>query len=269
MNPFDIEDRVVVVTGGMGRLGRGFVRALSAAGARVAVLDRTASPANCAELFAGTVDEARLLPLQADIVDRAALEAGLRTLEARWGAPYGLVNCAAIDSPPDAPASENGPLEDYPADSFDKVMAANVKGTLVPCQVFGGAMHRAGRGSIVNIGSTYGIVSPDQSLYAHRREAGEVFFKPVAYSASKSAILNLTRYMATYWAPHVRVNTLTFGGVFDNQDKRFLEAYERRTPLGRMAKPGEYDGAVLFLMSDAASYMTGSNMVLDGGWTAW
>ena len=131
-------------------------------------------------------------------------------------------------------------------------------------------MAKAGRGSIINISSIYGVVSPDQRIYEFRRKEGVAFNKPVAYSASKSGILNLTRYLATYWAPQgVRVNTLTFAGVANNQPKEFLAGYEPKVPLGRMAREDEYNGAIVFLSSDASSYMTGSNMILDGGFTAW
>jgi len=257
---FDVAGRVVIVTGGLGQLGREFCRTLTERGARVAVFD-------CA---ADDTPEDGVVSLRVDVTDRRSVESGLATVVSRLGVPAGLVNAAAIDSPPDAPAAENGPFETYPEHSWDRVMDVNVKGTVVCCQVVGGAMAKAGRGSIVNVSSIYGLVSPDQRLYEYRRAAGAPFFKPVAYSASKSAVLNLSRYLATYWAPqNVRVNTVTFGGVFNKQDSEFLAEYTKRVPLGRMARADEYNGAVVFLLSDASSYMTGSNLVVDGGWTAW
>lgn len=129
-------------------------------------------------------------------------------------------------------------------------------------------MAKAGRGSVINVSSIYGVVSPDQSIYEYRRRRGEVFFKPVAYSASKSGILNLTRYLATYWAGKVRVNTLTISGVFNGQEQAFLDAYCQRIPIGKMANAEDYLGPITFLASGASSYMTGSNLVIDGGWTA-
>ena len=148
-------------------------------------------------------------------------------------------------------------------------MDVNVKGTFLACQVFGGAMAQAGRGSIVNVASIYGLVAPDQGLYQYRRDRGEVFFKPVAYAASKSALYNLTRYLAGYWGNRsVRVNTVTFAGVFNNQDPEFLARYTAKVPLGRMADPSDYNGTIVYLMADASAYMTGSNVVVDGGFTA-
>ena len=187
-----------------------------------------------------------------------------------WGVPHVLVNAAALDSPPDAPAEEAGPFESYPERSFDEVMAVNVKGTFLSCQIVGGPMAAAGRGSIINISSIYGMLSPVQDLYEFRRRDGETFFKPVAYSVSKSALYNLTRYLATYWASSgVRVNTLTLAGVQNDQPQEFVDAYSARMPLRRMAAVGEVVGPVLFLASDASSYVTGANLVADGGWSAW
>lgn len=269
---FDLTDKIVVLTGGGGNLGKEFSKTLLLKGARVASLD--ISPASQLEhVFPELQDKLadNYIHIQGDVTQRQDMEQALASIKKKWGnAPFGLINNAALDSPPDAPAEENGPFETYPESSWDRVMTVNTKGSFIPCQVFGQAMAEAGQGSIINISSIYGLVSPDQRIYEHRRKNGQVFYKPVAYSASKSAILNLTRYLATYWGPDgVRVNTLTFGGVFADQDAQFLEGYTSRVPLGRMAKRGEYNGVIVFLLSEASSYMTGANLVVDGGWTAW
>jgi NAD(P)-dependent dehydrogenase (short-subunit alcohol dehydrogenase family) len=249
---FSLEDRVAIVTGGDGQLGREVVRGLEARGARVAVFDVVA------ERF------------RVDVTDRAALEQATEELAREWGVPHVLVNAAALDSPPDAPAEEVGPFESYPESSFEQVMDVNVKGTFLSCQVVGARMAAEGRGSIVNISSVYGMVSPVQDLYEFRRGGGETFYKPVAYSVSKSALYNLTRYLATYWAKSgVRVNTLTLAGVWNDQPPEFVSEYVKRMPIGRMADVDEVVGPVVFLASDASSYVTGANLVADGGWTAW
>jgi NAD(P)-dependent dehydrogenase (short-subunit alcohol dehydrogenase family) len=267
---FSVKDRVVVVTGGLGQLGRQFSLALADRGARVAVLDTRVDENVIQERYGTRKDDENLRFLSGDITVRAAVKEAFDEVQNKWGVPYALINTAALDSPPNAPIEENGPFESYPESSWDKVMETNVKGIFLCSQIIGGAMAQAGRGSIVNISSIYGIVSPDQRLYEYRRKRGELFFKPIAYSASKSALLNITRYLSTYWAPrNVRVNTLTLGGVFNNQDEGFLKAYTSRVPLGRMARQDEYNGAIVFLVSDASSYMTGANLILDGGWTAW
>ncbi len=245
---FDLSGRAAVVTGGLGQLGSEYVRGLEERGMTVAVWDIAADD-------------------PVDVTDRASIEAAMERLDA---VPHLLVNNAAVDTPPDAPAEEVGPFETYPEASFDRVMDVNVKGTLLCCQVVGAAMAREGRGSIVNISSIYGLLSPQQDVYEFRRRGGESFTKPVAYSISKSAVLNLTRYLATYWAKNgVRVNTLTLAGIFNDQPEEFLDAYTARVPLGRMAQASEALGAIVFLASDASSYMTGANLVVDGGWSAW
>lgn len=269
-SPFDVAGRVVVITGAVGRLGRTFSRALADQGARVAAIDVVAEGPLVAEAFGSRVRDGSILPLQADVTDRRSLASALERIESVWGVPHALVNNAAIDSPPDAPAEENGPFESYPEASWERVLRVNTGGVLLCCQVFGSRMAEVGAGAIVNIGSIYGVVSPDQRLYEHRRRQGAAFFKPIAYSASKAALLGMTRYLATYWAPrNVRVNTLVFGGVFANQDEEFLRGYCARVPLGRMAREEDYVGPVQFLVSQASSYMTGANLVVDGGFTAW
>jgi len=256
---FDLSGRVAVVTGGSGQLGAVYTAGLAERGMRVASLDVTTG-----DLRDG------VRALECDITDRAAIEDALEAIEAEWGSPHLLVNNAGLDSPPDAPAEEVGPFETYPEASFDAVLDVNVKGAFLCCQVIGGAMAREGRGSIVNVSSIYGLLSPVQDLYAFRRERGETFVKPAAYSVSKSAVLNLTRYLATYWAgAGVRVNTLTLAGVWNDQAPEFLEAYSARVPMGRMLRADEALGALVFLASDASSYVTGSNVVVDGGWSAW
>lgn len=259
---FSVKGCVAVVTGGLGQLGSVYAKCLIANGARVAVVDQRlpeADPIPGAHYSA------------ADITSRAELETALEGIRSALGAPAILINNAALDSPPGSPAEENGPFESYPEESWDRVLDVNLKGTFLCCQVFGGAMAEAGRGSVINVGSIYGVVSPDQKIYAYRSaNGGAPFFKPVAYSASKSGILNLTRYLAGYWAARgVRVNTLTLAGVFNHQDEQFLANYLPKVPLGRMADPADYIGPVLFLASEASRYMTGANLVIDGGYTVW
>ena len=263
---FSVNDDVVVITGASGQLGFAYQRAFLERGAKVIGLDivRSKGVDFLKEEF-GTQYGFWV----SDITDKHSLTEVSQVVCEQFGCPTVLINNAAIDSPPGAPVEETGPFESYPESSWDKVMDVNLKGTFLACQAFGSKMANAGKGSIINVASIYGLVSPDQSLYEYRRETGEDFYKPVAYSASKSGIMNLTRYLSVYWAKtNVRVNTLTIAGVYNNQDQEFLNAYSSRIPIGRMAESDQYDGAVLFLASEASSYMTGSNLVVDGGWTA-
>jgi NAD(P)-dependent dehydrogenase (short-subunit alcohol dehydrogenase family) len=185
----------------------------------------------------------------------------------RFGDPNILINNAAIDAPPNSDEQDTGPFETYPESSWQIMMDVNLKGTFFACQVIGGHMAKSGGGNIINISSLYGVLSPDQRIYEYKEKP---FFKPAAYSVSKAGVLGLTKYLATYWANHnVRVNTLTLGGVFNHQDETFLNNYVNKVPLGRMASEDDYNGAILFLASDASSYMTGSNLIIDGGYSCW
>jgi NAD(P)-dependent dehydrogenase (short-subunit alcohol dehydrogenase family) len=267
---FGVTEKVVILTGGMGQLGVAYATAFAARGAKVAILDVTDKPKITNSSFDEFIRNGVIVPYICNIAKRDDVEVAVEGIENRQGCPSVLINNAALDSPPDAPAEEVGPFETYPEASFDKVMEINVKGTFICCQVIGGRMAREGRGSVINVSSTYGILSPCQDIYEFRRKDGHDFYKPVAYSVSKSAILNLTRYLATYWAKKgVRVNTLTPGGIANNQPSEFLESYCARVPMGRMAEDNEMVGAVVFLASEASSYVTGSNIVVDGGWSAW
>jgi NAD(P)-dependent dehydrogenase (short-subunit alcohol dehydrogenase family) len=263
---FDLTDRCIVVTGGSGLLGSAFVKELALRNVNVISVDQI-KPANPVETDGdrGTIDY-----FAANITDKPELQDVCAEVLKKYGRIDGLINSAAIDTRPDAPIEENGPFENFPLDVWRKVIDVNVTGTFLCCQIFGKAMADQKKGSIINICSTYGLVSPDQKIYEYRRQQGEDFYKPPAYATSKSALLNLTRYIATYWgAKGVRTNTLTFGGVENEQDEEFMQAYRNKTPLGRMAKPEDYLGPIIFLLSDASNYMTGSNLVVDGGWTAW
>lgn len=258
---FSVKDNIIIITGGLGLLGGQFAHYLNEQGAKVAIFDNVKYEKDTLDRFF-TGDNFLILPV--DVTEKESIQKGLSQVKQKWGIPHGLVNCAAIDFPPN---KNSQTFEDYPEEEWDKVMDVNVKGVFLCCQVIGTEMAQVYRGSIINIGSTYGMVSPDQRIYEYKPDP---FIKPISYSVSKSALLNLTRYLATYWGQmNVRVNTLTLGGVYNNQDKEFIKNYVEKVPLGRMATRDEYNGAVQLLLSDASSYMTGANMVIDGGWTAW
>lgn len=263
---FDVSSEIVLITGVSGQLGQEYARVFLQRGACVVGLDTRSSSGSDA---LSTEFPDHYMFSCADVTRKSSLQSALEDVNAKFGVPTVLINNAAIDSPPSSPPEENGPFEEYPEASWDRVIDVNLKGVYLCCQVFGAAMAIAGKGAIINISSIYGIVSPDQNLYEYRRKRGETFFKPVAYSASKSGILNLTRYLAVYWArKNVRVNTLTIAGVFNNQEQEFLAEYCGRIPVGRMANADDYNGSVLFLASPASAYMTGANLIIDGGWTS-
>lgn len=269
---FDIHDRTVIVTGGLGQIGSALVRAMHDRGARVAIFGRRATRDAARDVLGAIAEHERLSFHRVDITDKASIEAALDEVDAAWGTPDALVNNAGLDTQPSAPPEVSGPFEDFPVEIFREVVDVNLVGTFLMVQAVGKRMRTAGRGgSIVNVGSIYGMLSPVQDIYAYRAEEGSPFTKPVAYSAAKSGVYNLTRYCATYWGRDgIRVNTLTPSGVArDTQDGTFRANYTARIPIGRMAEADEFDAAVIFMIADGSRYMTGSNLIVDGGWTAW
>lgn len=268
---FDLKDRIVVITGGLGQIGRQFALEFLDRGARVAIFNRKIPDSATLESRFPT-ESGRIAFFPVDITKKASVAEGLKAVIAAWGVPHVLVNNAGLDTQPSAPPEVSGPFEDFPEDVWREVLEVNMTGTFLCCQVVGGAMAKEGRGSIINIGSIYGMLSPVQDIYAYKeKKTGKAFVKPVAYCASKSGLYNFTRYLATYWAKKgVRVNILTPSGVRrDTQEAEFQANYCARMPIGRMAEEDEYNGAIVFLASDASRYMTGANLVMDGGWTAW
>jgi NAD(P)-dependent dehydrogenase (short-subunit alcohol dehydrogenase family) len=266
---FGLDHEVAVVTGALGKLGPVWIEALLGAGARVMGIDRPQQmPDQRFEALAKQYGEENLLLVCADVRDRGALETVCTRCQNTFGAPSILVNNAGIDQPPDQ-AGGGYRLEDIPLEVNRKVFEVNTLGLFLVSQVFGRAMVAAARGSIINIGSLYASVAPDSRFYDHL-QSDPPFLKPPAYGASKAAVINLTRYMATLWAPHgVRVNALSPGGVLGAQDENFKAKFCARVPLGRMATTADLVGPLLFLASSAASYVTGTELIVDGGFTAW
>jgi NAD(P)-dependent dehydrogenase (short-subunit alcohol dehydrogenase family) len=271
---FSLKEKVAVVTGALGLIGKHHCHALAEAGASVVVCDLNES--ECAK-FAATLP-ALSLGISADITHKKSVKDLKDKVISNYGKIDILVNNAALndkfvreDSVGEDPlaALEESKFENYPVEMFRKSIDVNVTGMFLCSQIIGTEMANRGYGSIINVASTYGIVAPDQSIY--KNEKGEqTFYKSAAYPVTKGAVISFTRFLAAYWGDKgVRVNTLSPGGVRDNQEEFFVKNYSAKTPLGRMAQPTDYKGALVFLASDASGYMTGANLVVDGGWTAW
>lgn len=275
---FNLHGRVALVTGGAGLLGAEFCRTLAEAGAHVLVADLNAAAA--AEIVRGlSAAGLSALGVGLDITDPASVSAAVNTALDHFGRLDILVNSAALD-PKFDPQAETaraqasparggaGNFEDFPLAAWNQALDVNLTGAFLCCQAAVRPMLAQGHGVIINLCSIYGLAGPDQRLY--QRPGRPPQFKPVYYSVTKAGILGLTRYLATYYAgQNIRVNALTPGGVYNGHDDTFVQAYAARAVLGRMAHKDEMNGALLFLASDASAYMTGANLVVDGGWTAW
>jgi 2-deoxy-D-gluconate 3-dehydrogenase len=269
---FDLKDRVAVVTGGGGQLGTEFCKTLAEAGAAVVAADLLVDHADkTAQLLDGFGYSC--MSLRLDVTSTESINELVDKTMKRFGRLDILVNCAALDPKfdPDAAAKGIAPgaFEDYPLEQWNDALNVNLTGIFLMAQACVKPMLAQGKkGSIINICSTYGLNGPDQRIYI--KEGKRVAFKPVYYTVTKAGVLGFTKYLAAYYAgTEIRVNALTPGGVFNNHEEYFVRNYSAKTILGRMAHKDEMNGALLFLASDASSYMTGNNVVVDGGWTAW
>ena len=270
LDRFRIPGRVAVITGGAGLLGAAHCSALAQAGAKIVVADIDERSADQVALDVRDKTEAEALAIATDVSDRKSVRAMAAGVLDHFGRVDILVNNAAIDPKFDQASAgrHTAAFEDFPQDAWDRAVAVNITGMFLCAQAVSRSMLESGQGVIVNVASTYGLVGPDQRLY--QREGHPAQFKPVTYTVAKAAALGLTRYLATYYeGKGIRVNALTPGGVFAGHDEDFVRRYSAKTVLGRMAEKDEISAALLFLVSDASSYMTGANLVVDGGWTAW
>ena len=269
---FDLTGRVAVVTGGVGLLGAEFCRTLAEAGAAVVVVDLSA-PASQALADSLANSGFKSLAVPTDITQPEAVNELVEQVSSAYGRLDILVNSAALDPKFDPQAVSKGitpgAFEDYPLELWSTALNVNLTGMFLMTQACVKPMIARGKkGSIINICSTYGLNGPDQRIYV--KDGRRVAFKPVYYTVTKAGVMGFTRYLAAYYADtEIRVNALTPGGVFNSHEEYFVKNYSAKTILGRMARKDEMNGALLFLASDASSYMTGNNVVVDGGWTAW
>lgn len=267
---FHLKNRVIVLTGGMGKLGAEYAEALAKAGGRVAIFDVVDVPNKKLSALAADYP---LRFLKVDITRENEVAEAVALIEREWDTPTVLINNAGWKASPNEPSKASVPFEEYPIEVWEEVFRINTTAAAICAKVVGKAMiARQKGGVIINVASHYALVSPDQRIYDYRKNVGKgVFVKDASYSASKAALIALTRDLATQWARYgIRVVALAPGGVSNpRSDKEFVEAYSRHVPLGRMANIDEYNGVIIFLASDASSYITGATLIIDGGWTAW
>jgi NAD(P)-dependent dehydrogenase (short-subunit alcohol dehydrogenase family) len=270
---FDLNGRAAIVTGGAGLLGSEFCKTLVEAGAKVVIadLDDIAAGRLAANLNKDSRAGDRVLAVRTDVTDPASVQAMVEAAMQAFGRLDILVNSAALDpkfDPDHSAGPQSSAFEEYPLHAWRQALEVNLTGAFLCCQAAVRPMLDQGGGVIVNLCSIYGLAAPDQRMY--QQEGKPPQYKPAYYSVTKAGILGLTQYLAAYYAGrNIRVNALSPGGVFNGHDADFVKAYSARAVMGRMAHKDEMNGALLFLVSDASAYMTGANLVVDGGWTAW
>jgi len=265
-NIFNIKKKTIVLTGSAGRLGKHFAHVLSSSGANVVLVDIKTKKNKKLEEELRKTYKTDPIAINADISSESDVTKNVQIILKKYKKIDALVNNAHLISRehPQRDAS----FENYPTELWDDMVSKNLRGLFLCSREIGRIMLKQKKGVIVNISSIYGIKGADQRIYGKSR-----LNSPSTYAATKGGLVNLTRYLAANWhGKNIRVNTLTLGGVYDkklHQDKSFIKKYSEKTMLNRMAKKSDYDGALLFLVSDASSYMTGSNIIVDGGWSAW
>ena len=259
---FDLTDKVVVITGASGMLGAQYAYGLSECGANVILADIDISKSKTIEKKIIKNFSTKPMSIKLDLTNKESILSMTSSILKKYSKIDILINNAAYQGNPKIRSSG---FENLELETWNQAIDVNLTGVFLCCQSIGKQMIKQKSGNIINIASTYGLVGPDQRIYGKSGQNSAIF-----YAATKSAILNLTRYLATYWeGKGIRVNTFSPGGVENKQDPDFIKKYSKKTPLGRMAKKDEYVGSIIFLASDASSYMTGSNLIVDGGWTAW
>ncbi|MFK4506016.1 SDR family oxidoreductase [Bradyrhizobium daqingense] len=265
---FDLKGRTAVVTGGCGILGRRFADGLAEFGADVAIVDLDQAATDTAASDVASRHAVRAKGYACDITNPDTIRNTADAIEADLGPVSILLNNAASKTS-DIDAFF-APVEKFSQETWREIMAVNLDGMFNVAQVFGGRMAERGYGAIVQTASIYGLMAPDQRIYEGSEYLGRAINTPAVYTASKAGVIGLTKHLATYWAAKgVRVNTLTPGGVESGQNETFKQRYGARIPLGRMARADEMVGTMLLLVSDAASYVTGQNIAVDGGLSAW
>ena len=266
---FHVKNKNIVLTGSSGRLGQQHANFLSEAGANMILID--IDNKSNSKFSSQLKKKYKTNPnyYTCDITKKDELKKISKLIIKEYSVIDGLINNAGFTTSfakKEKKSSYSSSFEDFPLELWNQTLSVNLTGSFLCCQEFGRHMVKQKKGSIINIASHYGLIAPDQRIYGNSG-----LNLPISYAASKSGILNLTRYLASYWrGKNIRVNTLTPGGVLDKklQSKEFIKKYSEKTILNRLANPDEYNAAILFLISDASSYMTGSNLIIDGGWTS-